>query len=190
MSIIRAFIAISLPPRIRELVVEVQERFHECGKTLSWIKPENVHLTVRFLGNISEEKVPAIGEAIKKGIADTHPFRMEIDEIGVFPNLKYPRVIWLGVEEATHTLIDLENRISDEMETLGFEREERKFTPHITLGWVKTYKKKNKIIEIIQSQGKIYGAEIAMESVELYRSDLKPTGAVHTVLSRFSLKKR
>jgi 2'-5' RNA ligase len=190
MNLIRAFIAISLPPQARDLALQVQERFRECGASLSWVQTQNVHLTIKFLGNIPEEKIGPIGMAIEKAIGETRPFAVEINEMGVFPNIQFPRVIWMGVDEPTHTLINLENRISEEMEIIGFPREEKKFTPHITLGRVKSHKGKNKLIEIIHSQRMLYCDKILVADVKLYKSELKPSGAVHSVLASFGLKGR
>ncbi|MBI5184852.1 MAG: RNA 2',3'-cyclic phosphodiesterase [Nitrospinae bacterium] len=190
MSIVRAFIAISLPPHVQELGVQVRERFRECEASISWVQPQNVHLTIKFLGNVEEEKIGPIGKALEKAIGGARAFSMNINEVGVFPNIKFPRVIWMGVDEPTRTLINLENRISAEMETLGFPKEEKKFTPHITLGRIKSHKGKNKLMEIIQSQRMLYCDEALVEDVKLYKSELKPTGAVHSVLASFSLARR
>jgi len=187
MSLLRAFIAISLPPQVRELSVRVRDRFRECDAMISWVQPENVHLTIKFLGNISEEKITPVVKGIRKALGRARPFTMEINEVGVFPNLKYPRIIWMGIENPVHTLIDLENRISEGMEALGFPREEKKFTPHITLGRVRSLKGKNRLIEIIQSQRMLYCEAVDVRSVQLYKSELSRTGALHTVLASVGL---
>ena len=188
MSIIRAFIAIPMPPRIRQRVVSIRERFNHCGATISWVHEENVHLTIRFLGNVPEEKIGPIQEGIRRAVAGTDPFRMEVEEIGVFPNIKYPRIIWMGVREPTQTLVTLENRISSEMEALGFPREEKVFSPHITLGRVRSLQGKNLFIQALHSPIQtLEGEEMTVEEVVLFKSELKRSGAMHTILASIPL---
>ena len=188
MKPIRAFIAISLPSSVKELALQVRERFRDCGKTVRWIDPKNVHLTIRFLGDIPEEKIEPVGQAIEKAVEHFPPFQMKIDGIGAFPNLRHPRVIWMGVAEPTATLIHIEAKISENLAELGLSRDKKKFSPHITLGRVKSNEKKALLSKIIQSQELPGCLEIHVKSVELFKSELKPTGAIHSVLGRFNLK--
>lgn len=189
MQTLRAFIAIPIPPPIRQLAVSVRGRFQNCGASISWVQEENIHLTVRFLGNVLEEQIGSVQEGIRRAVANARPFRMEVEEIGVFPNIKYPRIIWLGVREPTHALIELENRVSEEMEILGFAREEKKFSPHLTLGRIKSLQGKNRFLQALHSPSQaLEGEEMMVEKVVLFRSELKRTGAVHTELSSISLK--
>ena len=191
MNIIRAFIAIPMPPRVRQRAVSIRERFSHCGAVISWVHEENVHLTIRFLGNVPEEKIESVQEGIRRAVAGTGPFRMEVEEIGVFPNIKYPRILWMGVREPTQTLIALENRISSEMEVLGFPREEKVFSPHITLGRIKSLQGKNRFIQALHSPLQtLEGEKMTVEEVVLFRSELKRSGAMHTVLASIPLEGR
>ncbi len=187
MKSIRAFIAINLPPPVKELASHIREQFRDCGRTIRWVDPKNVHLTIKFLGDIPKEKIESVGKAIEKAVENIQPFRMEIDGMGTFPNLRHPRVLWMGVKEPSETLVQMETRISSNLATLGFEREKKKFSPHITLGRVRSNEKKALISKLIQSLELPACPEINVKSVELFKSELKPTGAVHSVLGRFDL---
>lgn len=184
---IRAFIAIRVPPPVQELSGQLKKRLGQEGKTVSWVKPANVHLTLKFLGNISEKRALRVKGTLEKTVAGMSSFRMQTDELGVFPHARNPRVIWLGLTEATGALIRLEKNLSKELEKLGFERERKKFTPHITLGRIRSNKEKDKIMELIETRGEFPPHEIFVDKIELIQSDLKPTGAVYSVLSSIPL---
>ena len=138
MEQIRAFIAVELPPAVREAVEGVVRELRSgIGDGVRWVRPEGVHLTLKFLGDIDAGSVPAVSRAMAQCAASAAPFDLFLEGVGVFPNARRPRVIWIGLGGALEPLLALQHSIDRELEGLGFARERRPFTPHLTLGRVR-----------------------------------------------------
>ncbi|MEM4723580.1 MAG: RNA 2',3'-cyclic phosphodiesterase [Candidatus Hadarchaeum sp.] len=112
----RAFIAIDIDEPLRQKLAEVQNQLRETGGDFKMVEPQNIHVTLKFLGEIPDKKVEDIAEAIKKAVAGIKKFNMEIKKIGVFPNLNYVRVIWAGVEKGGEEIIALQKKIEKELQ--------------------------------------------------------------------------
>ncbi|MEM4188494.1 MAG: RNA 2',3'-cyclic phosphodiesterase, partial [Candidatus Hadarchaeum sp.] len=119
----RAFIAIDIDEPLRQKLAEVQNQLRETGGDFKMVEPQNIHVTLKFLGEIPDKKVEDIAEAIKKAVAGIKKFNMEIKKIGVFPNLNYVRVIWAGVEKGGDEIIALQKKIEKELQSIGFRPE-------------------------------------------------------------------
>ena len=138
MEQIRAFIAVELPPAVREAVEGVVRELRSgIGDGVRWVRPEGVHLTLKFLGDIDADSVPAISDGLDRCAASAAPFDLFLEGVGVFPNARRPRVVWIGLGGALEPLLALQHSIDRELEGLGFARERRPFTPHLTLGRVR-----------------------------------------------------
>ena len=182
----RSFIAIELPETIENALAELQSDLKGCGVDVRWIKPENIHLTLKFLGNIEEKMVDSISEAIKKACRTYAVMKLTLSEVGVFPNVRSPRVLWVGLNNSD-ILPALQNEIEQELSPLGFEQEKRKFVPHLTLGRFKSSRGKMALKEKIELyRGKELGV-FDTGSVSLMKSDLGPAGAKYTRLAEIPL---
>jgi 2'-5' RNA ligase len=184
---IRSFLAIELPKEIIGRLSEIQDNLKTSGSQVKWVKPESIHLTLKFFGNIEEKTVDDISQVLKKVTAKISAFDLDIKEIGVFPNMSRPRVIWVGVESSGRTLDILYKETESSLKKMGFEPEEREFRAHLTLGRVKSLKDKRQLIEQVE---KLKGCEVGsfrVENLFLFKSDLRPTGAVYTKLRAFDL---
>ncbi len=184
---LRTFIAIDLPEHIRSTVAGVQEHLKTDVPGVNWVHPENIHLTLKFLGDVHQDDLGRIREAMAAAISDIRPFFLGPAGIGAFPGLNRPRVIWVGIHGQTDVLKTLHRRVEDDLAASGFEKEERNFAGHLTIGRVKG---KINPVCLIDSIGAIKDFKTEMFTVDriiLYKSDLKPKGAVYTALFQQAL---
>ena len=182
---IRAFIAIKLPAEVKAAVAIMQDSLKRAvgTKLVRWTAPEQIHLTLRFLGNIAVETVPELGAALRRAGAQIAPFELRAAGLGCFPDEKRPRVLWVGLGGALEKLQELQKAVLAETETWG-ETEDRPFHPHLTLGRTKTTQPRE-----LQALGPAIRALLATDwgswqvrGVNLMKSELSPEGARHTSL--------
>ncbi|OHE59301.1 MAG: 2'-5' RNA ligase [Thermodesulfovibrio sp. RBG_19FT_COMBO_42_12] len=177
----RCFIAIEIPDPIKRDIGEFIEILKKYNVDVKWVIHENLHFTLKFLGNTPEVLLPEIREALLKIVLPYEPFYIKIFTIGVFPNRKYPRVIWVGVKDSW-ILKKLTNDIEDSMSLLGYQKEDKEFIPHLTLGRVRSQKGiVNLIYELDNFKEKDFGS-VNIEGIKLMKSELTPTGAEYTCL--------
>lgn len=186
MNSVRAFIALEIPPLIQESIEKQTARLrHELGNDhVRWVPTHNLHLTLKFLGDVATSHMDFIKSMLNQ-IAETHTaFDLQIGGIGSFPNLKQPRIIWVGIY-APAGLVPLQKSIEERIVRLGYEKEERPFSPHLTLGRIRQKltaletKKISNTLSTIQL-GKIGIARV--NSLHLYQSDLNSEGSLYTKL--------
>jgi 2'-5' RNA ligase len=187
MNTIRSFIAIPLSVELISQIEKIQNQLKKIPTDVKWVNPSSIHLTLKFLGNIEATQIEKIAQGIQNGIKGISKWIAEVKDIGAFPSLKNPRVIWVGIEDERNQLVNLQKRIEKEMEKLGFKREERKFSPHLTLGRVRSSQGKSELVKYLLQPQEPFSAEINIDQVVLFKSDLKPTGAEYTRLKEFSL---
>jgi 2'-5' RNA ligase len=186
MSSIRAFIAIDLPPHAQEAIQKQTSRLRQTlgDGLVRWIPAHNLHLTLKFLGDIAASHADFIKHSLLQ-IADSHPgFDLQIGGIGSYPNSKLPRVLWVGLH-ASAALPSLQRGVESAMVKLGYEKEERAFSPHLTIGRVKqnvnpAELQKVRVALEASQPGNIAIARV--DSVHLYKSDLQPAGSIYTKL--------
>ena len=138
MDAIRAFIAIELPVPILDQLGQVEARLkpHMPLDCIRWVKPDSIHLTLKFLGQVPSDQIALILSSLRAAVASQHTFTLEVAEAGCFPNLHRPRVVWVGVQEHDHRLHGLQRAVENAIAPLGYPTEIRDFTPHLTLGRV------------------------------------------------------
>ncbi len=193
MSVIRAFIAIDLSPEIQHRLDDVVHIYKaQLNKIpIRWVAASNIHLTLKFLGDVSLSNLNILTDMIQTEISAHHQFDISVGGSGAFPNTRQPRIIWIGVE-APPELTAIQNGIEVTTSRLGYTRVERAFSAHLTLGRVsrnatsQDVKAISKALETIRVG--FLGAT-CVEKVHLYRSDLQPTGAVYTQIFSSSLIK-
>jgi len=184
--VIRAFIAIELPEPVRAAVAEAQRRLRRApvGVKISWSNPANLHLTLQFLGEIPAERVAEISAGLAQVAAMVPPFEVEVAGVGGFPDLQRPRVIWVGCRDATGRLRELAERVRG----LGWRAEEHEFTPHLTLGRVKTPRPDGALTRALDCLTTQSFGTMRVEAVHLFQSQLHPHGSVYTTLSSHTLQ--
>lgn len=184
----RTFIAIDLDKEIKKNLSLLVSELNKGSKNIKWVKPEGMHITLKFLGEITGEKVSDIENVLERILGKSKPFPLRIIGTGYFPSgKKNPRVLWVGIEEE-ETLKALQFQLEGELEKLGFPRERREFHPHLTLGRIKDYSNLgDTLIRLEKYQQRNFG-EMRVNKLSFFQSVLKPTGAEYSILSEFELK--
>jgi len=193
MSVIRAFIAIDLSADIQLRLDKVVHdyKIQLANIPIRWVPASNIHLTLKFLGDVSLSNLNILTDMIQTEISSHHQFDISVGGSGAYPNLRQPRIIWVGVE-APPELIAIQNGIESTTGRLGYTREERAFSPHLTLGRVSrnaTAQDIKAISKAIEATKVGFLGATCVEKIYLYRSDLQPTGAVYTQIFSSSLIK-
>ncbi|MGD0353563.1 MAG: RNA 2',3'-cyclic phosphodiesterase [Dehalococcoidia bacterium] len=189
---VRSFIAIELPEAVKTGLQQLQAQltlpqysFVKC------VAPEGMHLTLKFLGNISANKVTDITGAMEQASQGVSPFQLQITEVGAFPNLKRPRVLWVGIKGEVDKLVSWQQRLDNGLVPLGFAKEARPFTPHLTLARLRDNCSPVDSLHlgetVANAQVKV-NYKFTVTSLNLMRSQLLPTGAVYSRLAEVKLK--
>jgi 2'-5' RNA ligase len=194
MAGIRSFVAIELPDEARVALADLQEdlKAQAPPKAVRWTRPASIHLTLQFLGDVAPGVIEAIADALRGVCAEHIPFGFELKNTGVFPNPDRPRVVWVGVDEPSGTLIALQKGVTRSLEPLGFEPEKRAYTPHLTIGRAARHASRRELAEVGEV---VTGSEVGtlcqvyVEHITLMKSDLQPSGAVYTPLAVLPLGK-
>ena len=178
---LRCFIAIELPEPIKKDIDGLIEILKKYNVDVKWVVHENLHITLKFLGRTSEVLLPKISESLSNIALLYEPFYIKMRGVGVFPNRKYPKVIWVGVENS-EIVKRLQREIEDSMRLLGYQREEKEFHPHLTVGRVRSQKRIDNLInELDNIKGRDFGV-VNVEGIKLMKSKLKPEGAEYSCL--------
>ncbi|HEX7050291.1 MAG TPA: RNA 2',3'-cyclic phosphodiesterase [Longimicrobiales bacterium] len=173
----RLFVAVDLPAEEKERLHAATLPLRETGLPIRWLEPESIHLTLKFLGWVRPENADAMGRIMADAAAKTDPFVLSLDGYGAFPSIRRPRVIWAGVE-ATPPLRCLKHDVEWAFAPHGFEREVRAFQPHITLGRAKRDARAGDLREFERIISEMsYRSTVQVDTVDLMRSQLLPTGA-------------
>ena len=188
----RAFIAIELPDNVKKALSNLQSQLKSGGQTpVKWVDPNSVHLTLKFLGDITIAQVDSITGAMKTATTDIPSFGLTIRELGVFPNLRRVQVIWVGIEGDIAPLSQLQQRLESNLTPLGFTPESRPFTPHLTLARVReraTNTEKQDLGQLITGARFEEKVSFTGNTLSLMRSRLTPQGAVYHRIAAIKLK--
>jgi 2'-5' RNA ligase len=185
MSRIRTFIAVDLGKPIRDRIVALQENLAGTGTEVKWVEPENLHVTMLFLGEVDARQLPAVCRVVTECAQQQAPFPMSVETPGCFPTPRRPRVLWVGVGEGMQPLCALHDALEPPLMDLGcYRREERRYTPHITLGRVKSDRPTDKLAAAMAKQAGWKGGEITVRELLVMGSELTPKGPAYTVLGR------
>ena len=176
---IRTFICIEIPDSIKERIRRLQETLRQTEAQVSWTKSSNVHLTLKFLGGVEASRIEFASKALERATSGVGPFEVEIGGAGCFPSPRSPRVLWVGVPNVAEQLRQLYSTIENELAREGFEREKRKFSPHLTIGRIRAPLNTASLTEALLATGFDPQTFIATEVI-LMRSDIKPTGSIYT----------
>jgi 2'-5' RNA ligase len=183
----RIFAAIKVHPNAK--LMDIYDSLKSACEydRITWVNPDNMHITLKFFGETEEEWIPSIQERLKE-ISEDHPvFDITLKGIGVFGSRYKPRVVWIGIEK-NPDLINLGQHILDEMEPLGFEKDRQNFVPHLTLGRIKYVDDKKRFFALIQSYRDTPISAETVKEIVLYESVLSRTGPVYDVVDKFLLQ--
>ncbi len=181
---IRSFIAINITETLRAEFSEIISVLKKSGSDMKWVRPENLHLTLKFLGNVEIQKLEAIKTGLKNALSGNTSFDISFEGIGCFPNFRKPRVIWIGIKAAP----DLQNiyrDVENALFPLGIDKEKRSFSPHLTLGRFNSTKRLQVLTDIMTPfRDKKFGA-MRVNKISLMKSELLKEGARYSVIAEF-----
>jgi len=186
---IRSFIAFDLESQeVLTKLTHVQKLLVETGADLRPVDPQNIHATIRFLGDITPAMVEKIHESLKN--VKFTPFNIQIKGMGVFPNLNYPRVVWAAMTEGTEQLKSIFSQLEPQIRALGFAADQYGFSPHLTIARARSAKNKQNLAEFITKKTDYEFGTIKAECLRLKRSQLSPKGPTYSTLREFCPSKQ
>lgn len=188
----RTFIAIELPKDIKDALASLQEQLKVSGSDVKWVSPENIHLTLKFLGEIDEAKLSKIIEIMADICVNKHPFQLRIWSCGAFPKINFPRVIWVGIDKGDSEVKEIAKDLQEEIAKIGIPKEERAFSSHITIGRVRSLRNRDKLISglgALASNCAEKGlGEFSVTKITLFKSTLTPKGPIYEAVKEANLK--
>lgn len=182
---VRAFIAVALPEGVKLFLKELLAQLRSFGGNVRWTRPEGIHLTLKFLGNVDRSRLPELQKEISRALLPHAAMRLRLAGMGAFPGLNRPRVIWVGINDPQEGLPPAVADLERALERLGFESEKRRFSPHLTLGRVKAGRLGPDLLDAIRQKIDLSGPSFDADHAILFQSILKPSGAEYHPLSRF-----
>jgi 2'-5' RNA ligase len=183
---VRTFLAIELPAEIRQIVADIQNKLkRSCPFDIRWLKPESIHLTLKFFGNVSGDDIIALSRVAEQHSAVLAPLQLAVKKLGVFPSLQRPRVLWIGLSGETAPLVTLHKKLEQGWADCGFAKEDRPFRPHLTIGRIKSSRLDGDPVKFMAQAGDWSAGSFRADGLVLFQSDLTPQGAIYTELARF-----
>jgi len=184
----RVFCAIEIPENIRQRISRHAQQLHEALPDVqaSWTKPNNIHLTLKFFGNISQQQILRASEAADRAVQGFGPFNIKVEGAGSFPPRGPAKVLWIGISDATGTLIQLQQKFESECEREGFPKENRAFHPHLTVARLRTARGARPLAEQ-HKRLEFEGGDVSVSSLILFRSELSSKGSRYTSISTHRL---
>jgi RNA 2',3'-cyclic 3'-phosphodiesterase len=183
----RTFIAIPLPNECQVLLDQMQQSLRACNADVRWVAIPSIHLTLKFLGEADPEAIPKLHLLLSEACKSEHRIELRLHGLGCFPNARNPRVIWCGIDGETDSLLRLQHVVDSSCAQLGFAPEDRPFRPHLTLGRVQGRRNTQPLMDRI-AVGNDLACSFQADRFHVYKSSLKPQGAVYTVLNTVVLK--
>jgi 2'-5' RNA ligase len=186
---IRSFLAFELPPEIQEQIGEISRELRKSRLPARWVREENIHLTIVFLGSIDENVVEDLKERVGSAVKGFTGFNARLNGVGVFPNRRKPRVLWAGLDGDIKGLSRLRDELQDALKVFGLREEKRPFRAHLTLGRFKDRLDDDDKLEWILDRYHGITSELcSLDELVLFKSDLKPGGPVYTKMASWPLK--
>jgi 2'-5' RNA ligase len=188
MARLRTFIGVDIGKAIRDRALALQNTLAQASSEVKWVEPENLHVTLLFLGEVDDREIPDVCRVVAEEARQHAAFTMSVEKAGCFPNPRRPRILWVGVGAGQEELRSLHDALESPLLDLGcYRREERKYTPHITLGRVRSERPGDQLASALAKQASWRGGEIEVKELLVLSSELTPKGPVYTILSRAPL---
>lgn len=185
---IRSFIAFDMESdEVLNKLSAVQKLLIETGADLKTVAPQNIHITIRFLGNISPSMAEKIYETMQK--VQFSPFVVQLCGLGVFPSLNYPRVVWVGMTQGAEQLKSVFSQLEPEIQKLGFPRDAYGFSPHLTIARVRSGRNKQLLAELVTKKANYDFGTINADCLRLKKSQLSPKGPTYSTLKEYCPQK-
>lgn len=179
----------NLPAPVKAGIMTSVEDLRKTGADVKWITEAHTHITLKFLGDTDEQLIPSLSEALVKKMSPYTPFYITISGLGCFPDKRRPRVLWVGVKDASG-LIKVQKEIDDEMSGFGFLKDERDYSPHITVGRIRSQRGVTGLLKKLEEAGSVSFDGVLINGISLMKSELKPAGAEYTTLAEIPFGRR
>ncbi|MEW6673738.1 MAG: RNA 2',3'-cyclic phosphodiesterase [Thermodesulfobacteriota bacterium] len=183
----RTFVAIELPQTVTAALGDVQDTLKSFKLNIRWVRPENIHLTLKFLGDIQSEAAEAVGRILSDSVRDQEPLSLSAKGSGVFPGIKNARVVWVGLSGQVPRLKALQGILEEHLAAIGFAKEKQAFKAHLTLGRAKGPVDPVKLNAALNTVADFETEPFSADRIILFQSDLKPSGPVYTKLASAAL---
>lgn len=188
---IRTFIAVEVDDFVRQRALDLMDILRTAQADVKWVEPENLHITIKFLGEVLSRDIYHICQAVKQAVASIEPFPLVLGGAGAFPDVVRPRTIWLGFTAGAEELVRLQQSVERALLPLGFPREGRPFKAHLTLGRVRRANPGlARLAQLLREQAEFKGAETFVEQVVVFSSQLTPQGPIYEPLATLPLQGR
>jgi 2'-5' RNA ligase len=187
----RTFIAIELPPEIKDKLSRLQVQLQNSGADVKWVKAQNIHLTLKFLGDRDEKKVEQISRILEETALGQQAYLVRLFSLGAFPKITSPRVIWVGINKGDRETKEIADTLEEKIAKLGIPKEDRPFSSHITIGRTRSGLNRQRLAEDLEKLAAILdeeNLEFRVEKITLYKSTLTPQGPIYNVLKEVNLK--
>lgn len=188
MSLVRCFVAADLPEEVRAQLGDLGQRLRARGLNLRWVAPSSMHLTLKFLGEVSPEMFSAVSRGLDEGFDVPCPIRLALSGVGAFPSARRARVVWAGMEGDVAALARVALTLDARAERAGIPREARPFSPHLTLGRARAPSGALDVQKILEREAAFRGSAFEVRSLVLYESQLRPGGPIYTPRKTISLQ--
>lgn len=175
----RTFAAVFPPPEVRRRVWDLAEELKKAASAVKWVERDNIHMTLRFFGNLTDEQLDSAGRCMKETARGDSPFAVRLAGLGAFPSLSRARVIWVGMQEGRERLTHLADELERRFVEAGLGNTDKPFSPHLTMGRVKVPQKNPRLEEAIRTLT-FEGAEFMIDGLTLTKSELRPGGPIYS----------
>lgn len=184
---VRTFIAVVLPQNVKQAIGSVESQLRKSAPRVRWVPPENLHITLKFLGNVDSERLPDVEAAVRAAVSELEPFRINFKGAGAFPNQRSPRVIWIGVEGDVSLLMEAAERVDKELVRIGFEAEVRPFKGHVTIGRCRDDKDGVGLTDALKSIGVLELGYMVVDNIVVMKSELRPEGPIYSEIAEIKM---
>lgn len=181
-ELIRSFIAVDIPDTVKDELVSLILSLQKAEADVKWVRRENLHLTLKFLGQISEDQVIHTRQILERMSKEQRRFSFHLAGLGGFPTLRHPRVLWVDTDRGRETLEVLAAKIESEIAQIGIKGEDRPFSPHLTLGRIRSPRNLQKLSALMERTEFSSSEEILLDHVTFYKSILSPKGSIYEVI--------
>jgi RNA 2',3'-cyclic 3'-phosphodiesterase len=185
---IRIFVAVPIPAEVRRRLGEIQARLVASGADVKWVPEANFHITMKFLGSVKPQLTGKVSSAVESAVEGVIPFDVRLSGVGAFPKPSRPSVAWVGIASGRDELKSLARNVEDALQRIGFASEAREFSPHVTLGRVRSTWHVENLRDAIDELKEEDAGSFLVESVAIMKSDLRPSGPLYTALAEFRLE--
>lgn len=186
----QTFIAIELPQEIKDSLAQLQTELKSTNADVKWVAPQNIHLTLKFLGGIDDKQLEKIIHIIDDVSKEKDKFQITVSSLGAFPEIDSPRVIWIGIDSGDKQVKEITKELEEKIEKIGIPKEDRPFSSHITIGRTRSSLNRQELVRYLKNKADLGGKKLDfyVTKITLFKSTLTPKGPIYETLKETSLK--